>query len=140
MECWRSCLQSHYCHFIAVCMTYYVGFPHFSLLSLGVTRPLPLFTWQLLQQGNTTFKAMKEILKKIICITIGTGSLTGTWILFQSLIYVTEYTNPSCHWDSELCTGYETIHALLPNPNGHHWKGLCKLDACPNQHSDGAWL
>jgi hypothetical protein len=30
---------------IAVCMTYYVGFPHFSLLSLGVIRPLPLLAW-----------------------------------------------------------------------------------------------
>ena len=63
---------------IAVCMTYYVGLPHFSLLSLGVIRSLPLFMWQLLRQGDTTFKATKEILKKIIWLTIGTGSLTGT--------------------------------------------------------------
>jgi len=63
---------------IAVCMTYYVGFPYFSLLSLAVIRSLTLFMWQLLRQGDTTFKATKEILKKIIWLTIGTGSLTGT--------------------------------------------------------------
>jgi len=63
---------------IAICMTYYVGFLHFSLLSLGIIRSLPLFMWQLLRQGDTTLKATKEILKKIIWLTIGTGSLTGT--------------------------------------------------------------
>ena len=61
---------------IAVCMTYYVCLPHSSLLSLeGNHISFPI--WQL-SQSDTTFKATKAILKKIIRLSIETGSLTGT--------------------------------------------------------------
>ena len=58
---------------IAVCMTYYVDFPKpFPILR----EQLNLISWQL-SRYDTTIKQTKEILKKIIRLTIGTGSLTG---------------------------------------------------------------
>ena len=93
-----------------------------------------------LSQGDTTFKATKAILKKIIRLSIETGSLTGTQILFQSSIYAAEYANPSHHWDGELFTSDVTNRCLLPNPHGYYWKALRQFDARLNQQSNAAWL
>ena len=93
-----------------------------------------------LSQGDTTLKATKAILKKIIRLSIETGSLTGTQILFQSSIYAAEYANASRHWDSELFISNVTNHYLLPNTDGYYWKGLRQFDARLNQQSDAAWL
>ena len=62
---------------IAMCMTYFVGFSKFH--PFDFSEPLnhtPCLLWQL-SRFDTTIKQSKIILKKIIRLTIGTGSLTG---------------------------------------------------------------
>ena len=60
---------------IAICMTYYVGFSNFPPLDFGDrSNDNP---WQL-SRYDTTIKQTKMILKKIIRLTMETGSLTGT--------------------------------------------------------------
>ena len=63
---------------IAVCMTYYVGFPNF-LLPVPREQPNLIYCsqWQL-SRYDSTIKRTKRILKKFILLTIETGSLTGT--------------------------------------------------------------
>ena len=51
---------------------------------------LIFYPWGQLSRYDTTLKTTKAILKKIIRLTIETGTLTGTYILFQSSIYVTD--------------------------------------------------
>jgi hypothetical protein len=134
MECWRGSLRYHYCRVHDLLCV----FPAFLPIVFGGNRIS--FPVRQLSQGDTTFKATRAILKKIIRLSIETGSLTGTQILFQSSIYAAEYANPSCHWDRELLTSDVTNHYLLPNPHGYHWKGLRQFDARLNQQSDAAWL
>jgi hypothetical protein len=76
---------------IAVCMTYYVGFPNFFLVFAFKS---PCSLWQL-SRRDTTLNQMKIILKKIIRLTIETGSLTGMLIISQSSIQAAEYVHPA---------------------------------------------
>ena len=62
---------------IAVCMTYYVGFPSFLPPVSGEQSNLIFHSrWQL-SRYDSTIKQTKMILKKVIRLTIETGSLTG---------------------------------------------------------------
>ena len=58
-------------------MTYYVGFTHFLPFSFGEKSNLiPDSQWQL-SRYDLTIKQTRIITKKIIRLTIETGSLTG---------------------------------------------------------------
>ena len=71
---------------IAVWMTYYVRFAKNPSLSEEKIILLPCSLWQL-SRYDASIKQTKIILKKIIRLTIETGSLTGVSTLLQSLIY-----------------------------------------------------
>jgi len=62
---------------IAVCMTYYVGFWFYSYCPWRSDSLLIPSSWRQLSRVDTTVKETKVILKRIIRLTIETGSLTG---------------------------------------------------------------
>ena len=62
---------------IAVCMTYYVGLLNFLLPVSGEQSNLTCYSQWQLSRYDSTIKRTKRILKKIILLTIETGSLTG---------------------------------------------------------------
>ena len=62
---------------IAVCMTYYVGFSKFLGSVSGQQLNLISCSREQLSQYDTTIKQTKRILKKVVLLTVETGSLTG---------------------------------------------------------------
>ena len=86
VDCRERSLRYHYrCLHDLLC-----GFPKHSLSCLRRALKSPCSLWQL-SRHDTTLKQTKIILKKIIRLTIETGSLTGTLSAFQSSIYVAKY-------------------------------------------------
>ena len=72
---------------IAVCMIYCVGFPTFVTPVSGDQSNLIGFSRGQLSRYDSTIKQTKRNLKKVIFLTIKTGSLTGIYILFESSRY-----------------------------------------------------
>ena len=135
MECWKCSLRYHYCSVHDLLC----GFPTF--LVFGEQSHLILYSrWQL-SRYDTTIKQTKVILKKVIRLTIETGTLTGAWTPFLSSTHVTEHVRLSRYWDCLLFTSDFTRQpVLLPSPNGYHRKGLRQLDARPNQQPNATYL
>ena len=61
---------------IAVCMTYYVGLEFLPFVFEEQSDLIPCLRWQL-SRFDTIVKETQVLLKKIIRLTIETGSLTG---------------------------------------------------------------
>ena len=72
MEHWRGPLRYHYCRVHDLLCVFQ------EFLPIVLEGNEILFPISQLSQRDTTFKAMKTILKKIIRLSIETGSLTGT--------------------------------------------------------------
>ena len=86
MECWECPLRCYYCR-IHDLLCEFLTFPsgeQSNLTSCSNSR------WQL-SRCNANIKKTKIILKKIILLTIETGTLTGICILFESPMWLTMF-------------------------------------------------
>ena len=122
---------------IAVCMTYYVSLPKFHRPLVFGERKLNLIPRSLsqLSRYDPTIRQTKVFLKKIIRLTIETGSLTGAWNSIPFFcISVTENIYPSHDWDRMFYTSILTrwSELILSSPHVYHWTSLRQFDACPN--------
>jgi len=115
-------------------MTYYVGFPKSLPAVSGEQLNLTFCSrWQL-SRYDSAIEEIKTILKKVILLTIETGSVTGISILFDCSNFAAKYVHLSHHRNRIFFTNnLSGLFNVLPSPYGYHWKGSRQFDARPDQ-------